>query len=139
MINQFKTYRLYFAWIIAVIALFGSLFLSEVMRFEPCKLCWFQRICMYPLAPLLGLAAYRNDQAIVPYARILSVIGMGFSLFHYLEQKVPSMSTILPCTVGIPCNGQYMNWLGFITIPFMALIAFSLITVLLFLKESTQK
>ncbi|RTE07185.1 disulfide oxidoreductase [Paenibacillus whitsoniae] len=133
-----KAYRLYFPWIIAVIALGGSLFFSEVMLFEPCKLCWFQRICMYPLAPLLGVAAYRNDRGIIPYARLLSVVGMCFSLFHYLEQKVPAMSKVLPCTVGVPCSGQYINWLGFITIPFLALVAFALITLLLFVRESTQ-
>ncbi|RTE10990.1 disulfide oxidoreductase [Paenibacillus whitsoniae] len=133
-----KSYRLYLAWILAVIALCGSLFFSEVMLFEPCKLCWFQRICMYPLAALLGLAAYKNDKGIIPYARILSIVGMGFSLFHYLEQKVPGMAKVLPCTVGVPCSGQYINWLGFITIPFLALVAFALITILLFVRESTQ-
>lgn len=131
-----RTYRLYFAWIISVIALLGSLYFSEIMGFEPCKLCWFQRICMYPLAILLGMAAYRGDDHIVPYVRVLSGSGMVLSLFHYLEQKVPGMQDILPCTTGVPCNGQYINWLGFITIPFLALVAFGCITVLLSVRET---
>ncbi|WP_197703146.1 disulfide oxidoreductase [Aneurinibacillus soli] len=116
-------------------ALMGSLYFSEIMGFEPCKLCWFQRICMYPLVILLGMAAYRGDDHIVPYARVLSSIGMVLSLFHYLEQKIPGMQDILPCTTGIPCSGQYINWLGFITIPFLALVAFGCITVLLSVGE----
>ncbi|MBN6185499.1 disulfide bond formation protein B [Aneurinibacillus sp. BA2021] len=130
-----QTYRLYLAWVLALIALCGSLYFSEVMRFEPCKLCWFQRICMYPLAILLGMAAYRDDHGIIPYARVLSIIGMCISLLHYLEQKVPSLQNVIPCTTGVPCSGQYINWFGFITIPFLALISFSLITLLLTVRK----
>lgn len=132
-----QAYRLYLAWVISMIALCGSLYFSEVMRFEPCKLCWFQRICMYPLAILLGMGAYRDDQGIVMYARVLSIIGMCISLFHYLQQKVPGMQNVLPCTTGVPCSGQYINWLGFITIPLLAFISFSLITLLLTIREET--
>lgn len=139
----FHTYSLYLAWVVSLVALCGSLYFSEIMRFEPCKLCWFQRICMYPLVILLGMAAYKDDHAIIPYARTLSIIGMGISLFHYLEQKVPGMQNVLPCTTGVPCSGQYINYLGFITIPFLALIAFSLITILLTVgkkrKEETDR
>jgi disulfide bond formation protein DsbB len=137
-IGLFRTYGLYFAWLVSIVSLCGSLYFSEVMRFEPCKLCWFQRICMYPLAILLGIASYRNDRGIIPYARTLSVIGMCISLFHYLEQKVPGFAEVLPCTTGIPCNGQYINWLGFITIPFLALIGFLLITIFLSIKEKNE-
>ena len=80
-----KTNRLYLAWLVAMVALGGSLFFSEIMMFEPCKLCWFQRICMYPLALLLGIAAYRNDRGIIPYVRVLAGFGMCISLWHYLE------------------------------------------------------
>lgn len=129
------TYNLYLAWLVALVAMCGSLIFSEILLFEPCKLCWFQRICMYPLVVLLGIGAYRNDRGIIPYARTLSIVGMCISLYHYLEQKIPAMQKILPCTTGVPCTGDYLNWLGFITIPFLALIAFALITILLFLPE----
>jgi disulfide bond formation protein DsbB len=138
LIRIFRTYRLYLAWLVSVVALCGSLYFSEIMRFEPCKLCWFQRICMYPLAVLLGIASYKNDRGIIPYARTLSIVGMCISLFHYLEQKVPALQKVLPCTVGVPCSGQYINWLGFITIPFLALIAFILITILLFIGKVNE-
>lgn len=133
------TYRLYLAWLVAMVSLGGSLFFSEIMMFEPCKLCWFQRICMYPLAILLGIAAYRNDRGIIPYARVLAGIGMCISLWHYLEQKVPALHDVLPCTVGVPCSGAYIDWLGFITIPFLALIGFTLIMILLSFKGKVQE
>lgn len=126
-----RTYQLYAAWLVSIVAVFGSLYFSEVMGFEPCKLCWFQRICMYPLLILLGIAAYKNDRAIIPYVRTLCIIGMCISLFHYAEQKVPGMQIIFPCTAGVPCSGQYINWFGFITIPFLACLAFVLIMALL--------
>jgi disulfide bond formation protein DsbB len=137
-IRIFRTYSLYLAWLVSVVSLCGSLYLSEIMRLEPCKLCWFQRICMYPLAILLGIASYKNDRGIIPYAKTLSVIGMCISLFHYLEQKIPGMQKVLPCTVGVPCSSQYMNWLGFITIPFLALLGFFLITILLSIGKEDE-
>ncbi|MBL0385590.1 disulfide bond formation protein B [Tumebacillus sp. ITR2] len=133
-----RSYNLYLAWLVSVIALCGSLYLSEIMLFEPCKLCWFQRICMYPLAVLLGIAAYRSDRGIILYTRTLSIVGMCIPLYQYLEQKVPAMQKILPCTIGVPCSGQYINWLGFITIPFLALVGFLLITILLSIRENTK-
>jgi disulfide bond formation protein DsbB len=126
-----RRYCLYLSWVVSLVAVSGSLFLSEVIGYEPCKLCWFQRIFMYPLVFLLGIACYKNDRTIIPYILPLSVIGGSISLYHYMEQKLPGMAKILPCSAGVPCNEDYLNWLGFINIPFMALVAFILITCLL--------
>ncbi|WP_274650776.1 disulfide oxidoreductase [Paenibacillus humicola] len=126
-----RQYALFCAWVVSLVATGGSLFLSEVMNFTPCKLCWFQRIFMYPLVYLLGRAAYKNDRGIVGYALPLSIFGGCISLYHYLEQKVPGLAKILPCTQGVPCNEDYLNWFGVITIPLMALVAFILITIFL--------
>lgn len=128
-----RQYALYLAWVVSLVATFGSLFLSEVMGFAPCKLCWFQRIFMYPMVLLLGMACYHNDRKIIKYVLPLSVIGGLFSLYHYGEQKIPGMAKLLPCTSGVPCSEDYLDWFGFITIPLMALIAFVLITGLLWL------
>ncbi|MBB3112291.1 disulfide bond formation protein DsbB [Paenibacillus phyllosphaerae] len=134
-----RAYSLYLAWVVSLVATGGSLFLSEVMDFEPCRLCWFQRIFMYPLVILLGRAAYKNDRGIIGYTLPLSIIGGCISLYHYLEQKVPGMADILPCTQGVPCNQDYLDWFGFITIPFLALIAFILITIFLLLARGVQE
>ena len=121
------------AFLVSLVATGGSLFLSEVMHYIPCNLCWFQRIFMYPLVLLLGRAALRDDRNIAGYALPLSVIGGLFSLYHYGEQKVPGMASIAPCRVGVPCDKDYLDWFGVITIPLLALIAFAMITVLLVL------
>jgi disulfide bond formation protein DsbB len=138
-IQVVKEYSLYLAWVVSLVAVCGSLFFSDIMLFEPCKLCWFQRIFMYPLAILLGIACYKNDRRLAPYLLPFSIIGGCISLVHYAEQKIPALAKMLPCTVGIPCNGQYINWLGFITIPFLALIAFLLISCCLWLQIRTLK
>jgi disulfide bond formation protein DsbB len=117
------------SWMTALIAVIGSLFFSEVMRFVPCTLCWYQRILMYPLAILLGLAFYRNDQVIYRYVLPFSILGMFLSGYHYALQKIPFLQTFEMCKSGIPCSGEYINWLGFVTIPLLAFIAFTIITV----------
>lgn len=122
---------LYLAWLVAVVATLGSLYFSEIKEFIPCELCWYQRILMYPLSILLGIAAFFDEHHIRKYVLPLSILGMLISTFHYMEQKIPGFAAIKPCTQGVPCNAQYINWFGFVTIPFLALTGFTLITVLL--------
>ncbi len=122
---------LLFAWVTAIIAMGGSLFFSEWMGFIPCTLCWYQRILMYPLAVFLGIAFYRNDQDIYKYVLPMSIIGMLVSSYHYALQKIPALHEFATCTSGVPCSGQYINWFGFVTIPFLALIAFTIITIMM--------
>ncbi|MFC7442887.1 disulfide oxidoreductase [Laceyella putida] len=133
-----STYGLYFAWVVSLAATGGSLFFSEVLGFIPCTLCWYQRILMYPQVILLGIASYRNDRHIIPYVLPMSVLGSCVSLWHYLEQKVPGFAELLPCRVGVPCAQTHIDWFGFITIPFLALVAFILIIVFLsFARKET--
>jgi len=120
---------LLFAWLTSIIAMVGSLFFSERMGFVPCTFCWYRRILMYPLVLFLGLAFYRNDREIYKYVLPMSLIGMLVSGYHYALQKLPSLHEFSSCTSGVPCSGQYINWFGFVTIPFLAFIAFILITV----------
>lgn len=120
---------LYLAWIVSIAATLGSLFLSDILGYDPCKLCWFQRIFMYPLTIILGIAAFRGDRTIGVYVLPLSVIGGLFSIIHYSEQKFGFFRSV--CQVGIPCTKIDLEWFGFVTIPFLALIAFALITVFL--------
>ncbi|WP_066370994.1 disulfide oxidoreductase [Neobacillus fumarioli] len=120
---------LFVAWIAAVIATLGSLYFSEVMQFIPCTLCWYQRIFMYPLAIVLGIAFYKNDRRIYPYVLPLSITGMLISGYHMLLQKIPYLKQFEMCKTGVPCSEDYLNWLGFVTIPMLAFIAFTIITI----------
>ena len=127
------------SWVSAIIATLGSLYFSEVMHFIPCTLCWYQRIFMYPLTIILGVAFYRNDQGIYRYVLPLSMIGMLISGYHTLLQKLPYLQQFEMCTTGVPCSKDYINWLGFITIPLLAFIAFTVITVSLLMLSRRSR
>lgn len=121
------------SWLVALIATVGSLYFSEILHYLPCKLCWYQRILMYPLVMILGIASLRRDFYLTIYVLPLTIWGAGISIYHYLMQKtdlIPSASTACG---PVPCDVDYINWFGFITIPFLAGTAFILITVLQFL------
>lgn len=127
------------AAVIALVASLGSLYFSEVLMYIPCELCWYQRILMYPLVILLGIAAVKKDAGITTYVLPLSIIGGSISFYHYLVQKVAFFGeNSISCGV-VPCTGQYINWLGFITIPFLALVGFISITLILFYVRTLSK
>jgi disulfide bond formation protein DsbB len=117
------------AWLSAVIASLGSLYFSEVLQFVPCTFCWYQRILMYPLVIWLGIAFYYQDLKITRYVLPISILGAVVSGYHYALQKIPALQAFEMCSSGVPCSGQYINWLGFITIPLLALIAFISISI----------
>ncbi|MFT8321043.1 MAG: disulfide oxidoreductase [Bacillus sp. (in: firmicutes)] len=118
---------LFLAWAAAVISMFGSLYFSEIREFEPCTLCWYQRILMYPFVIILGLAVIRKDYRITFYTMIIAAIGACTSLYHYSLQKLSFVANSAPSCGRVPCTGEYINWFGFITIPFLALIGFIII------------
>ena len=126
-----RTPLIYPAWLLALVATLGSLYFSEVRMYVPCTLCWYQRILMYPLVILLGIASYRQDREVVRYAVPLSLLGVVVSSYHVMEQKIPGFGATVLCRSGVPCSGEYINWFGFLTIPGLALIAFLGISVLL--------
>jgi disulfide bond formation protein DsbB len=118
------------AWIVAVLATFGSLFLQYVEHFDPCDFCWFQRICMYPLSLLLGIAAFRgNIEVAKRYFIGLSSVGAVIAIYHYQLEHVPHELSV--CGGVVPCNVAVINVFGFISVPFLSMAAFLLITTLL--------
>lgn len=139
MTDFIRRYGLYLAWLVSMVATGGSLYFSEVALFVPCPMCWWQRIFMYPLVLILGVASYVGDQKVVRYALPFSVIGMGVSAWHYAGQKFPELFPLGVCRGGVPCTTEYINWAGFITIPFLAFTAFTLITVILGIKAYADR
>ncbi|PLR77557.1 disulfide bond formation protein B [Bacillus sp. V3-13] len=128
--QDYRETYLFISWAASVIAMFGSLYFSEIRQYEPCVLCWYQRILMYPLTIILGIAVVKKDYKIALYSMVMSGVGACISLYHYSIQKIPFMTDSAVSCGRIPCTGQYINWLGFITIPFLALTAFTIIFVL---------
>lgn len=141
--NKFRAFvieqGLSLAWIIAVIATLGSLYFSEVMGYLPCTLCWYQRILMYPLVIVLGIASARKDLKQTVYVLPITILGICFSSYHYAIEKTDWFDGGGKTCGIIPCDVAYINWLGFITIPFLALTAFTLITVILICIHYAQK
>jgi disulfide bond formation protein DsbB len=115
---------------VATVAMLGSLYFSEVAHFVPCRLCWYQRICMYPLVPLLGMAAFRRDLGIRLYAGALAGIGALISTYHVLLERFPSLEGGV-CEAANPCTIIWVERFGYLTIPAMALSAFALLLALL--------
>ena len=130
---------LYWAWLVAIAATVGSLYFSEVRMFVPCALCWWQRILMYPLVVVLGVATVRQDLTAWRTALPLSLIGLGTATYHYLLQKVPGLAPPASCASGVPCNMQYIDWFGFVTIPFLAGVAFLIITIAMLRLAWTER
>lgn len=131
-------FGLYFAWLVSIVATGGSLYFSEVLGFVPCVLCWYQRILMYPLIILLGIATYRQDKTISTYVLPLSFIGLVISAYHILIQTFPNLASEASCKAGVPCTVDSLNLFGFITIPMLAGTAFLLISLSLLLMRKSQ-
>ncbi|MGH2380709.1 MAG: disulfide oxidoreductase [Candidatus Limnocylindria bacterium] len=114
---------LWLAFAVALVSTLGSLYLSEVARFVPCTLCWYQRIAMYPLALLLGIAAVRGDLGVRRYAVPVAGIGALIAAYHVALQRLPGLPSG-SCSLDVPCSAIYIERFGFVTIPVMALIGF---------------
>lgn len=115
---DFRPLLLPLALAVATVATAGSLYYSEVAGYPPCELCWYQRICMYPLVPVLAVGLWRRERAAGWYALPLAVVGLGVSAYHYQLQLFDRGST--SCDPSAPCAFQWVDALGFASIPFMA-------------------
>jgi len=129
------------AFFIALMAVLGSLYYSEIAGYPPCDLCWYQRIFMYPQVILLGLAWWRKDLNIIKYCLSLAIIGALFALYHtYIAYGGQSVSTCTTATfIGISCLRRYVYALGFVTIPLMSLSAFVSIIIILLAQNNLNK
>ncbi|GIV68029.1 disulfide oxidoreductase [Caldilinea sp.] len=121
---------MYIALVAAWVAMCGSLYFSEVRGYVPCVLCWYQRILMYPLAGFIAIGLLRRDSNLPYYVLPFSVFGLGMSTYHYLLEKTDLFAESAVCAQGVSCTTQWINWFGFVTIPFLALIGFLIITLM---------
>ena len=119
------------AWLVASVSMLGALFFGEVMHLPPCVLCWYQRIAMFPLVLILPVGLFPFDRKVVLYTLPLAVIGWLFAVFHMLLIAGVIPESIKPCTQGVPCSEKVIEWFGFVTIPLLAVLAFSIILALL--------
>ena len=127
--TELRALALPLASLVAIGAMFGSLYFSEIRNYTPCEFCWYQRIAMYPLAVLLPIAAWRRDRAFVPYALVAASIGAAISVYHYQLQLFPDQGS--SCDAFAPCSFKWVEVFGFVSIPLLAFGSFVLIVALL--------
>ncbi|MXZ24133.1 MAG: disulfide bond formation protein B [Caldilineaceae bacterium SB0665_bin_21] len=114
---------------VAVTAVAGSLYFSEIRHFEPCLLCWYQRILMYPLAVIMGFALITRVSVMAWLVLGTAVVGQAVAAYHVLLQKTSWFSSATTCGTGPSCAIPYIDWFGIVTIPMLSLTAFMLIAI----------
>ncbi|MEZ5377973.1 MAG: disulfide bond formation protein B [Acidimicrobiales bacterium] len=142
LVDEVRSIAPFMAFLAPTIAMFGSLYYSEIAHFEPCQLCWVQRFLMYPSSILLGISMLLKQPKLAWLPFALSVVGLGVSSYHRAEQQWPNLFTS-SCDPANPCSGRWVDTWGFVTIPTMAFAAFGLVCVfvplsLLGRKEATS-
>ncbi len=126
---------LFLAWIVVSVSTLGSLFFSHVMEFAPCVLCWYQRICLFPLVIILGTGLFPFDKRVVAYALPLAIAGWVTAFYHNLLYSGIIPQSLQPCSQGISCTEKYIELFGFITIPMLSLMGVTIIIALLLLLK----
>jgi disulfide bond formation protein DsbB len=126
--DQYNLYLILQLFIVLA-SVFGSLFFSEVMKFPPCNLCWYQRLCIYPMAFIIMTGLYLKSKETILFLLPFSITGLFISIYHNLVYY-KFITIIVPCTESAPCTAEQLNWLGFITIPLLALVTFVSLIIL---------
>lgn len=128
------------AWLVASAATAGALFIGEVMGMTPCVLCWYQRIFMFPLAIILGLACFAEDRRGAIYALPLALGGVAMALYHTLLVAGVIPKGWIACDAGVSCADQKLEILSGIQIPWLSLAAFVMISILLlaYLRKTSK-
>jgi disulfide bond formation protein DsbB len=138
LISYIKKYGAVFAFIVTLFAVLGSLSYSDILGYEPCKLCWYQRILMYPQLIILGIAFYTKDKSASFYALVLSLIGMPIAFIHYLVQLGILKAGCSTVGYSVSCAKVFTMNLGYITIPMMAFTAFLMNALFLFIYRKSS-
>jgi disulfide bond formation protein DsbB len=105
------------------------------MQVPPCVLCWYQRICLFPLVIILVVGLFPFDKTVIRYGLPLALAGWLIALYHNLLYYGIIPESIQPCSQGVSCTEDYIVLLGFLTIPLLSLLSFSAIATLLFLLK----
>jgi len=132
---------LFMGWLLVSVSTTISLFFSSVLEYEPCVLCWYQRICLFPMIFILAAGLFPTfDKSVIKYALPLSIAGGLTAFYHTLLYAGIIPESIQPCSKGVSCTEKYFELFGFVSIPMLSFIAFStLVALLLFLKRRTSK
>ena len=128
----------YLAWVIAVAAMLGSLYFSNILHLPPCVLCWFQRICMYPLTVILTVGIVRQDRNVAFYALPLAIIGWLIAGYHNLLYYNIIPESAAPCLAGVSCTTRFVQLGHIFTIPLLSLLGFTAL-IIIFIYQLTMR
>ena len=138
--SNFNWNLLVICWLLAALSTLGSIFFSYVMEFAPCVLCWYQRICLFPLVIILATGLFPFDKGVIKYALPLAGVGWLIAVYHNLLYAGVIPESIQPCTQGVSCTEEYIDLFGFLSIPMLSLLSFTaMITLLVILKRRISK
>ncbi len=126
-----RKYSLYSAWLLSCIGVLVSLYFSEILHHPPCNLCWYQRIALFPLALVLGIATYTGDLKVIRYALPLAIVGLCFALYQVALQEIPDWNPLELCGAGPSCSDKIDIGLGPISIPMLSSGCFLCISLLM--------
>lgn len=131
---------LFLGWLLVSVSTTISLFFSSVLEYEPCVLCWYQRICLFPMIFILAAGLFPTfDKSVIKYALPLSIAGGLTAFYHTLLYAGIIPENIQPCSQGVSCTEKYIELFGFVSIPMLSFLAFSaIVTILLILKRRTS-
>lgn len=131
---------LFVCWLIASVSTLGSLFFSEILDYPPCVLCWYQRICLFPMVVIFLAGLFPFDKSVIRYAFPLNFIGWLISVYHNMLYIGIIPESIQPCDKSLSCTDVHLDLFGFITIPMLSFVAFSAMGALLILlhRRSSQ-
>lgn len=115
---------------LSALSTLGSLFFSEILKLPPCVLCWYQRICIYPIVVIVAVCIWKKDKNLPFFVLPLSLVGTAFSIYHNLLYYKIIPESLTPCINGISCTTKQLELFGVVTIPLLALLAFLSIDIL---------
>ena len=132
---------LFLCWLLVSVSITISVFFSSVLEYEPCVLCWYQRICLFPLALILAAGLFPVfDKSVIKFALPLAIVGGLTAFYHTLLYAGIIPENIQPCSKGVSCTEKYIELFGFVSIPMLSFLAFITIIALLFvLKRRISK
>lgn len=121
------------AFLLTLVSVAGSLYFSEIAGFPPCKLCWIQRLAVFPTLLLLLVGLLRKDGLLHTYILPLVIPALLVSIYHNLLYYNVLSESASTCEAGISCTTKYIEWFGFVTIPLLALLSLIGLTALMIL------
>lgn len=120
----------YMSWTIALVSMLISLVFSEILKFPPCTLCWYQRIFMYPLVFIIPIGILTQDDRILTYTLVLSILGLVIAGYHSMIYHGIIQEALKVCTADLSCKTKQFELFGVLSIPVMSLISFLIIFIL---------